>query len=184
MVGWTSDKCIGCQLEDSCPDNTGSPKLSCSRFKPSSIASCSASCLFYSGSGTCKKGHKCSPFGQEYCKDYAYRVEDNSNKLKGGCFLSTAICSSQGLPDDCVELETLRMFRDTELLPDPKFSYLVDIYYDESPKIVDKLSSNIEFCKFLYENYITDLIDMINTKQDKSLIVSKYQDMFNFVKYM
>ncbi|MBR2252218.1 MAG: hypothetical protein IJ881_07455 [Neisseriaceae bacterium] len=130
-------------------------------------------------------GHKKFP-SREYCNDYAYAVyeEEKYSKPKGGCFLSTAICLSQGLPDNCTELQTLRMFRDNELLSDPKFSHLVDIYYQESPHMVDKLSSNIKACQFLYENYITDLIDMINTKQDKSDIVSKYQDMFYFVKNM
>ena len=184
-MGWTGDKCIGCQDFEYCSENRADPKLSCSEFKPSATAHCGGNCLFYSSGKTCKKGYKTFP-EQSYCNGYAYAVyeEEKTNKPKGGCFLSTAICLSQGLPDNCTELQTLRIFRDNELLPDPKFSHLVDIYYQESPQMVDKLSSNIEACQFLYENYITDLIDMINAKQDKSDIVSKYQDMFYFVKNM
>jgi len=62
-----------------------------------------------------------------------------SGSANGGisCFLTTAACEFMGLPDDCLELETLRQFRDEHV---PKS--LVDEYYQIAPAICQKLNKD------------------------------------------
>lgn len=60
--------------------------------------------------------------------------------IGGGCFITTAICKTLGLPDDCYELQTLRKFRDTwftENNPDD-----IKQYYAEAPAIVAAIDSS------------------------------------------
>lgn len=62
--------------------------------------------------------------------------------IGGGCFITTAICKTLGLPDDCYELQTLRKFRDTwftENNPDD-----IKQYYAEAPAIVAAIDSNAQ----------------------------------------
>ena len=42
--------------------------------------------------------------------------KDNDN---GGCYLTTACVAARGLPDTCIELQTLRAFRDGVLARQP-----------------------------------------------------------------
>lgn len=62
-----------------------------------------------------------------------------SNKASGGgglCFITTAVCNSLGLPDDCRELQTLRKFRDEYMRADPDRRLMVSVYYQVAPKFV------------------------------------------------
>lgn len=52
------------------------------------------------------------------------------------CFITTAVCASCGLPDDCEELTSLRAFRDSYLEKTPEGHELVLEYYDVAPGIV------------------------------------------------
>ena len=52
------------------------------------------------------------------------------------CFITTAVCRSEGKPDDCYELETLRSFRDGYLAALPEGPALINEYYDIAPMIV------------------------------------------------
>lgn len=66
---------------------------------------------------------------------------------KSGCFISTAACQLKGLPDNCLELETLRKFRDEYLLSTKEGVLMVEHYYAISPSIAEKLNSNDELEK-------------------------------------
>ena len=55
---------------------------------------------------------------------------------RGPCYLTTACCTAMGLPDDCPELQTLRVFRDSVLLATSEGRALVDQYYAMAPGIV------------------------------------------------
>ena len=57
----------------------------------------------------------------------------------GGCFITTAICESEGKPDDCDELQTLRKFRDEVMLKDARLAPLVKEYYEIAPSIVEAI---------------------------------------------
>jgi hypothetical protein len=64
------------------------------------------------------------------------RVELMPEPDSGWCFITTAVCESEGLPDDCDELQTLRKFRDEYMRSKPDLSGLVDEYYKIAPEIV------------------------------------------------
>jgi phosphodiesterase/alkaline phosphatase D-like protein len=53
-----------------------------------------------------------------------------------GCFLTTAACDYAGLADDCVELETLRRFRDSYMSETEARRRNVQAYYATAPAIV------------------------------------------------
>jgi len=67
------------------------------------------------------------------------------DKKRSGCFITSAACAHRGLPDDCKELETLRRFRDEQLLRTPDGRALVARYYDIAPKIATALENEIDF---------------------------------------
>lgn len=52
------------------------------------------------------------------------------------CFITTAVCSSFGKPDDCYELTRFREFRDTYMAASEEGRKLVEEYYDVAPGIV------------------------------------------------
>lgn len=65
----------------------------------------------------------------------------SSRSKKGGlCFITTAVCNHRGLEDDCIELETLREFRDKYLLKTPEGNALVQEYYKIAPEIAEKIT--------------------------------------------
>ena len=57
-------------------------------------------------------------------------------KFLGLCFITTAVCQSRGLPDDCAELTAFRAFRDGYLRACPDGAALIDEYYNIAPGIV------------------------------------------------
>lgn len=105
----------------------------------------------------------------------------NNDKSSGGCFISTAVCNSQNLPDDCDELVTLRSFRDNKLLNDSSVSHLVFEYYEKSPSLVYKLEKNITLSNYIYNSYITCIVSMIHNDFPKHAIIRKYKEMFNYI---
>ena len=52
------------------------------------------------------------------------------------CFITTAICSFEGKPDDCAELTAFRAFRDG-WLTEHGGAVLIEEYYDKAPAIVN-----------------------------------------------
>jgi hypothetical protein len=58
---------------------------------------------------------------------------------KSLCYITTATCRAQGLPDDCDELTTLRRFRDEVVLSTPEGARQVADYYATAPRIVARI---------------------------------------------
>jgi len=65
-----------------------------------------------------------------------------AQRSSGGCFISTAITSCLGLPDDCRELNALRRFRDTCMARSPEGRLEVERYYQIAPRIVESISQH------------------------------------------
>lgn len=59
---------------------------------------------------------------------------------RGGCFITTAICDTMQLPDDCEYLTLLRDFRDNVMRKNDRWSRLVDQYYEIAPDIVARIN--------------------------------------------
>ena len=52
------------------------------------------------------------------------------------CFISTACVEARGLPDNCLELQVLRNFRDTFVRGLPEGAVVIGEYYREAPLII------------------------------------------------
>jgi hypothetical protein len=75
----------------------------------------------------------------------------------GGCFITTAVCESRGEPDDCPTLRKLRAFRDSYMQETQQRKDLVRLYYDNAPKIVDRINAREDrqaFIEYLYARFI------------------------------
>ena len=72
-----------------------------------------------------------SPF---YIGDYDKISDSYYSRLH--CYITTAVCRSEGKPDDCRELELLRSFRDGWLAKTEEGRELINEYYRLAPKIV------------------------------------------------
>lgn len=155
----------------------------CSRFEPIRLG-CQVDCYLRKGrsfpSADCTYHNLSIMRGDSPC--YNYATVDYETHTKKGCFISTAVCQSQNLPDDCDELTTLRYFRDNQLLNDEKTAHLVYEYYEKSPKLIHKLDNNNDLNLYLYNNFIVNLVQMIKNKDEKQVIVKKYQEMFNYLE--
>lgn len=57
----------------------------------------------------------------------------------GGCFITEACVEAAGLPDDCMELQTLRDFRDNYLQKSVEGRRMIREYYEIAPIIVEEI---------------------------------------------
>lgn len=69
---------------------------------------------------------------------------DNSSSESGSggglCYLTTACVNIRGLPDNCLELNVLRNFRDRILLQTPNGRKTVEEYYQIAPEVVQAVN--------------------------------------------
>lgn len=102
-----------------------------------------------------------------YCRNYDY--DDcpiyKGDTSSGGCYLTSACVEAKGLPDDCMELTTLREFRDNWLKKQPGGLAEVAEYYATAPKIVEKING-LPNAKIIwtevYKNLVLPCVDMIH----------------------
>ena len=99
------------------------------------------------------------------------------------CFITTAVCEYYGKPDDCIELETLRHYRDSWLRKQPDGPQLIAEYYAIAPDIVRAMQASDKFgsyCEKLWAEYIEPCIDMINEGKFESC----KKHYINMVRYV
>lgn len=103
----------------------------------------------------------------KYCRNYDY--DDcpiyKGDTSSGGCYLTSACVEAKGLPDDCVELTTLRDFRDNWLKKQPGGLAEVTEYYAVAPKIVKKINElpdAKEIWTEVYEKLVLTCVDLIH----------------------
>jgi hypothetical protein len=97
--------------------------------------------------------------------------------LTSFCFITTAVCKSQGKPDNCHELEVLRKYRDTWLKENHPGE--IDKYYKIAPDIVmaiDDLDNSDEIWNDIYENSIEPCVTYVECGQNK-LAYEEYKSM-------
>ena len=95
----------------------------------------------------CHKYHCYRSPDQAACDGF---VGDNS------CFLTTACVAYKGLTDDCAELTSLRLFRDTYMRSLPDGEEMIQQYYAIAPRIVERI--NMSGNQEEYYSYIFDKI--------------------------
>jgi hypothetical protein len=95
------------------------------------------------------------------CATFQQLSEGFKNKP---CYITTAICQSQGKADDCYELQLLRGYRDGYLSRVPGGEELISQYYEMAPKIVqaiDLLPNHDEVYTSIYEKQLLPCIKLI-----------------------
>ena len=75
----------------------------------------------------------------------------------GGCYVTSTVCETLGLPDDCYTLQALRHFRDTYLLASNVGRAFVAEYYATARQLCAKIrarSDAREYMSLLYSRFI------------------------------
>ncbi|MFA5856140.1 MAG: CFI-box-CTERM domain-containing protein [Candidatus Pacearchaeota archaeon] len=131
----------------SCPNCNGEGRIGNSRNK----------CILCSGRGEIEY-ENIPPL--ELPEDFSKEEEK-----KGRCYITSACVNSRGLSDECLELKTLRNFRDNYLKKIEGGKEDIDAYYRTAPKIVrqiDQRPDKLEIYNMIYERDISLAINMIN----------------------
>ena len=109
----------------------------------------------------------CYPEDADRCK----RFEMTSGS-SGGCYLTTACVEYRGLPDDCVELTTLRSFRDSYLVSQENGKEEINEYYETAPQIVRAINASGDAGRVyteLYDSVILPCVELIkNGRQQEA----------------
>lgn len=106
-------------------------------------------------------------------------------RSQGGCFISTAIIESLGLPDDCHELTVLRSFRDTFMQKTLLRKQQVNQYYQIAPNIVYSISTHSDVSniwKELWGAFLKPAIEAIE-RGDNELAYQMYFRMIDHVSF-
>ncbi len=94
-------------------------------------------------------------------KHHKYGSDSGSGSF---CFISTACAEARGLPDDCLELQVLRGFRDTYVREQPQGNDLIQRYYVVAPGIVRRINSRPDRVRVyteLYDGLVQRCVDLI-----------------------
>ncbi len=96
----------------------------------------------------------------------------------GGCFLTTACVNARGLQDDCLELETLRAFRERVLMPSAGGRAMIKEYEHIAPLIVESIDSS-EMPRSIWDGVYSDV-----QKAASLVIAGSYNQAFEHYKGM
>ena len=70
------------------------------------------------------------------------------------CYITTAVCDSLNKPDNCLELNLLRDYRDNILISEEGGADLIDEYYDIAPTIVKRINRCDLLKDLIQDNYL------------------------------
>lgn len=136
---------------------------------------------------TKKQGYVNEDVYYKHCRNYDYDycpIYKGSDSSSGGCYLTSACVEAKGLPDDCMELTTLRRFRDTWLANQPGGKEEIQHYYQVAPAIVTNIQSQEDastIFQWIYENMVVPCVESIQAGQMESAW-QKYRDLTNQLK--
>ena len=108
---------------------------------------------------------------------------NNDNTSSSSCYITTAVCTSFGKPDDCYELRAFRDFRDGWLKNQIGGGALIQEYYETAPKIIAKIDSKEDSAiiyRHVWETYLSKCLSFIETNEFekcKRLYVCMVEDM-------
>ena len=157
------DRCYpGCNPDSDCnPCNPCGPDTVCNPRNSSDEEMGCYPCSPCNPDAECSPCNPCNPDSRCYpcspCRPDMLDESDNDNNGDSGCFLTSACVEALGLPDDCEELQVLRVLRDKRKLYDDAFASLVHEYYIIAPKIVKAIDSMPE-CNAIYHDIYYSLV--------------------------
>ena len=144
--------------------------------------------------GTCKEYEYAGQNQKGYCNRYRcyyYHDDSCSNWVEGdnvssgssGCFLTTACCEYMGLEDDCIELTTMRKFRDDYLLHNNVGAEIVKLYYKVAPQIVEGINAKEDKAQIYEEMYqkIVKIVDLVKASANDEA-VAEYVKLLLFAQ--
>lgn len=122
-----------------------------------------------------------------YCIGYHYDdcplYQQVNGSSSGGCFLTTACTESRGLPDDCMELQTLRAFRDNYMKQLPGGAAEVQEYYEIAPKILAQIDTLPDKAVILDKIY-TDLVIPCIAEIQEGALSAAHERYRNYVQML
>jgi hypothetical protein len=98
-----------------------------------------------------------------------YRKLSFTHRKKERCYITTAVCGSLGLPDDCEALSRMRAFRDEVLLHSPQGRRDVAAYYATAPAIVaaiDRSADPSAAYRALHERWLEPAVGALREGRD------------------
>jgi hypothetical protein len=108
------------------------------------------------------------------------------DKNRGGmCFVTTIVCQQLGKPDNCLELEVLRNFRDDYVLNLTGGIYLFEEYRVKSDQIIKHIlckdAGSTNFSSGIFSGFISPIVDLIQRGENKKAM-EKYIQMISFLE--
>jgi len=92
---------------------------------------------------------------------------------KEGCFLTTACVQQQQLPDDCDELQTLRVLRDSYMAGSADGIEMIKQYRTLGPAVVQSINScanKEEIYAYMYTNMILPSVQLVKEGRHKEAV--------------
>lgn len=142
----------------------------------------SAGSTSYMGDDTLAELSKASFYNYENIESNFEKTEEmyaNNSSTSEGCYITTAVCQSFNKPDDCIELQTFRKFRDNYLAKSEKGYEMIQEYYSTAPKIVKKINemdNSRDIYHGIWNKYLKSCFDYIKE--------GKYEECKSLYYYM
>ena len=108
-----------------------------------------------------------------------YEEISSGFRKHGFCFITTAVCESEGKPDDCAELAAFRAFRDGSLSRTEEGRTLIREYYEIAPSVVAAMrwgDDEAARCAELRRDYLTPCYEAL-LRGDEDACRSRYEAM-------
>ena len=89
------------------------------------------------------------------------------------CFLTTACVFHKNLPDNCHELNTLRILREKVMLPNPQYATLIEDYKIVAPKMllnINSASNKSEVLDYIYSNLVLPSVSLVEAGKNEEAI--------------
>ena len=133
-----------------------------------------------------KKNRSYNSSNDYYSETTSYNFSSNNSFSSSGsfCFISTVICEYFGKNDDCIELTTLRKYRDNWLKKQPDGKHLITEYYNNAPLLVSKLKTSVNYefyCRYLWHNYLQPCLLFIENRHFE-LCKVRYIEMYRYLQ--
>lgn len=124
--------------------------------------------------------------GEDYkvkvIRDPTAGVQEDDDMMSS-CFITTACIEAKGLPDDCLELTTMRAFRDNYVKSLPRGGEILCQYYKVAPQIVAGINgreNRRQIYQTLYDQIATD-VGLIRQRKNQEAL-SNLLSLFNELK--
>lgn len=92
---------------------------------------------------------------------------------KSDCFISSACARARGLPDDCLDLQMLRAFRDHYVRPLPEGEALIAEYYRLAPEVASRINAredSVAVYSELYDTLVSRTVELIRVGRHRDAL--------------